>query len=401
MEIAGAARPTPTSTPTCSRCSRGSRSRRTSATWRRPINDEIARVAKEGVDDKTLAEVALAREVRVRRPALHRRQDGQHRVLVHRPHRRPGSINAYFALYDKVTSADVKRVAASYFTPPNRTVVTLKAAKSSHEARHAALPRAAVLPFAAAAAAASPPPAAKPPPGRRQGTAKTPTKVGRHPHRLPPLARQPAVRDPPLLPGRLRRRSEGEGRAGRAHRRDGGQGGSKSRSYAELLDALYPLAANIRVVRRQGVGGLRRDGPPRQPGEVRRPARRAGARPALRRGRLRPQQAGRARLRGQDPARQRRRGAGQAGDGHRALQEPPLRLPHAGDGRRPHRPHAGRRPEVLRQPLHARPPHRRRRRRLPRGFRRDLRQALRGAARQGAAAAQAAAAPRSTRATSC
>ena len=39
------------------------------------------------------------------------------------------SINEYFALYDKVTSADVKRVAQFYFTPNNRTVVTLKAGK--------------------------------------------------------------------------------------------------------------------------------------------------------------------------------------------------------------------------------------------------------------------------------
>ena len=40
-----------------------------------------------------------------------------------------GSINAYFSLYDKVTSADVKRVAAKLFTPANRTVVTMKAEK--------------------------------------------------------------------------------------------------------------------------------------------------------------------------------------------------------------------------------------------------------------------------------
>jgi predicted Zn-dependent peptidase len=38
------------------------------------------------------------------------------------------SINDYFALYDKVGTADVKRVAQSYFTQSNRTVVTLKAA---------------------------------------------------------------------------------------------------------------------------------------------------------------------------------------------------------------------------------------------------------------------------------
>jgi len=40
------------------------------------------------------------------------------------------SINDYFALFDKVGSADVKRVAQSYFTPSNRTVVTLKAGKA-------------------------------------------------------------------------------------------------------------------------------------------------------------------------------------------------------------------------------------------------------------------------------
>ena len=39
------------------------------------------------------------------------------------------SMNAYFALYDKVTSADVKRVAGAIFTPANRTVVTMKANK--------------------------------------------------------------------------------------------------------------------------------------------------------------------------------------------------------------------------------------------------------------------------------
>ena len=35
------------------------------------------------------------------------------------------SINAYFSLYDKVTPADVKRVAQKDFTAANRTTVTL------------------------------------------------------------------------------------------------------------------------------------------------------------------------------------------------------------------------------------------------------------------------------------
>jgi predicted Zn-dependent peptidase len=37
------------------------------------------------------------------------------------------AINAYFSLYDKVTPADVRRVARQYFAPTNRTVVVLKA----------------------------------------------------------------------------------------------------------------------------------------------------------------------------------------------------------------------------------------------------------------------------------
>ena len=39
------------------------------------------------------------------------------------------SINAYFALYDKVTTADVKRVAGRIFAAANRTVVTMKSAE--------------------------------------------------------------------------------------------------------------------------------------------------------------------------------------------------------------------------------------------------------------------------------
>jgi len=37
----------------------------------------------------------------------------------------PESVNRVYALYDRVTPADVQRVAATYFTPANRTVVLL------------------------------------------------------------------------------------------------------------------------------------------------------------------------------------------------------------------------------------------------------------------------------------
>jgi zinc protease len=93
------------------------------------IHEEMARIAKDGVDDKTLHDVlshvkyAFAGQLSTADKTAYTASSfvaltGQLE-----------SINSYFALYDKVTSADVKRVAAAYFQPANRTVVTLKAAK--------------------------------------------------------------------------------------------------------------------------------------------------------------------------------------------------------------------------------------------------------------------------------
>ena len=86
-------------------------------------------MAKEGVDEKTLAEVVshlkygfaaeLSSADRVAYTAA-----GFLALTGDL-----SAINAYFALFDKVTSADVKRVAQTYFVPTNRTTVTLKAAK--------------------------------------------------------------------------------------------------------------------------------------------------------------------------------------------------------------------------------------------------------------------------------
>jgi zinc protease len=93
------------------------------------INAEVARIAKEGVDDKTLGEVrshvkyGFASQLATADKAA----DAAARFIALTGD--ISSINAYFALYDKVTSADVKRVAQKYFTPTNRTTVTLEAAK--------------------------------------------------------------------------------------------------------------------------------------------------------------------------------------------------------------------------------------------------------------------------------
>jgi len=93
------------------------------------VSDEIARVAREGVDAKTLAEVvshvkyAFAGQLST---ADRTAYTASSFIALTGD---LASINSYFALYDKVTTADVKRVAASYLTPANSTVVTLKAGK--------------------------------------------------------------------------------------------------------------------------------------------------------------------------------------------------------------------------------------------------------------------------------
>jgi len=93
------------------------------------IHDEMARIAREGVDEKTLAEVlshvkyAFAGQLSTADKTAN--TAAQFLALTGDI----SSMNAYFALYDKVTSADVKRVAGAIFTPANRTVVTMKANK--------------------------------------------------------------------------------------------------------------------------------------------------------------------------------------------------------------------------------------------------------------------------------
>ena len=93
------------------------------------ISAEFERIAREGVDDKTLAEVlshvkyGFAGQLATADKAAN--VAAQFVALTGHI----DAINAYFALYDQVTAADVKRVARKYFQPANRTVVTLKADK--------------------------------------------------------------------------------------------------------------------------------------------------------------------------------------------------------------------------------------------------------------------------------
>jgi zinc protease len=93
------------------------------------VNAEIARIAKEGVDAKTLGEVlshvkyGFANQLATADKAA----DAAARFIALTGD--VASINKYFALYDTVTTADVKRVAQKYFTAANRTTVTLRSGK--------------------------------------------------------------------------------------------------------------------------------------------------------------------------------------------------------------------------------------------------------------------------------
>jgi zinc protease len=90
------------------------------------IYDEIARVAAQGTDDKTLAEVVS----RTRYAFAGHLSTADRVALVGSEFLaltgKLETIDDAFALLSQVTVADVKRVAAKYFTPQNRTVVVLE-----------------------------------------------------------------------------------------------------------------------------------------------------------------------------------------------------------------------------------------------------------------------------------
>jgi zinc protease len=93
------------------------------------ITAEFERLAREGVDAKTLADVlshvkyAFAGQL----ATADKTANVAAQFVALTGHL--DAINAYFSLYDRVTPADVQRVARQYFQPANRTVVTLKADK--------------------------------------------------------------------------------------------------------------------------------------------------------------------------------------------------------------------------------------------------------------------------------
>jgi predicted Zn-dependent peptidase len=90
------------------------------------IDNEIVRIAAEGVDEKTLGEVlSHARYAFAAQLAT-----PDHVALVGAEFLaldgRLSSIDEYFSRLAQVKSTDVQRVARTYFTPQNRTTVTLQ-----------------------------------------------------------------------------------------------------------------------------------------------------------------------------------------------------------------------------------------------------------------------------------
>jgi zinc protease len=96
------------------------------ATVESTIDKEIARIAAQGVDEKTLGEVLS----HARYAFAAQLSTPDHVALVGAEFLaldgRLSAIDEYFARLAQVTSADVQRVARTYFTPRNRTVVTLQ-----------------------------------------------------------------------------------------------------------------------------------------------------------------------------------------------------------------------------------------------------------------------------------
>jgi zinc protease len=90
------------------------------------IERELVRVAREGADDQTIAQVVS----RTRYAFAAMLATADHTALVGAEFLAlTGGLEAIdetFARLSRVTAADVKRVAAQYFTPANRTVVVLE-----------------------------------------------------------------------------------------------------------------------------------------------------------------------------------------------------------------------------------------------------------------------------------
>ena len=165
------------------------------------IDDEIARIAREGVDDKTLAEVlshvkyAFAGQL----ATADKTANVAAQFVALTGHL--DAINAYFALYDKVTPADVKRSRRSTSRP--RTAPWSRSRPTNESPMR--IPDAVIVRAMACAPPGSPRVRQVAAPPRRQTAAAAPAKGPRRAgpkgdgpaaHGVPALADQSAGRDP-------------------------------------------------------------------------------------------------------------------------------------------------------------------------------------------------------------
>jgi zinc protease len=147
----------------------------------------------------------------------------------------PDSLNEIYATYEQVTPEDVQRVAKKYFSPENRTVVTLLSEKDAAAKGQAAKAESAPVaakekPHTAAPAATT----AKTSPRKADDGLNAGTKNGSPLVTLRIAFRAGSQDDPP---GK-------EGLAALTARMVS-EGGSDEVSYSELLEMLYPLAGRM------------------------------------------------------------------------------------------------------------------------------------------------------------
>ncbi len=169
----------------------------------------------------------------------------------------PQSLNQSYETYTKVTAADVQRVAKQYFSPENRTVVTLLSEKDAAAQATAkdATPAPESKPVAAkpsndgSAKSAASTAKAKPATGAATNSAKPktagPARDGKNP------AGSAETQGAPLVSFRIAFRTGSQndprGKEGLAAltARMISEGGSRDVTYAELLERLYPLAGRM------------------------------------------------------------------------------------------------------------------------------------------------------------
>ncbi len=160
-------------------------------------------------------------------------------------------MNDLYAAYDRLTPADLQRVAARYFTPGQRDGVILETEKPEMSSEHRS-------PGSSSAGSALP---------RCRGSLAIRLRWPSHPQdrqgrsaerRPDPFAVEPAGRVPVRVPRRLAERPQGKEGLAALTAAMVAEGGTKSLTYDQLLEAVLPDGREPRRRLPQGGHGLRR-----------------------------------------------------------------------------------------------------------------------------------------------